>query len=124
MTCLLRSKSRINLEVMMTLILALKMNLNWINCNVWPSCRVHITLSEEQTTGNVCHAMKTMLYLNLHLSMIRPHTGPRNSQRYDPKDDHNLVIHGFAKNTDLETVPARKNTGPAVWAFLCHVSVL
>ena len=38
--------------------------------------------------------------------------GPRNSQRHDPKDDHNLVIHGSAKNTDLETVPARKNTGP------------
>ena len=35
-----------------------------------------------------------------------------NSQRHDPKDDHNLVIHGSAKNTDLETVPARKNTGP------------
>ena len=38
--------------------------------------------------------------------------GPRNSQRHDLKDDHNLVVHGAAKNTDLETVPARKNTGP------------
>ena len=30
-------------------------------------------------------------------------------------DDHNLVIHGFGQNTDLETVSARKNTGSVTW---------
>ena len=32
--------------------------------------------------------------------------GRRNSQRHDLKNDHNLVLHSFAKNTDIETIPA------------------